>query len=74
MKHNLQVLKRHLELRPKTIVPYDYLLNMMKELREIDLFKWLEENHPNNGDWANFGANLLATMKLFIDKELLGEA
>lgn len=35
MKHNLATLKYKMERFPETIEPYDYLLRLMDELREI---------------------------------------
>jgi len=48
-----------------------------KQLEEINLVEWLDKNYPKNVGidkaWHLYGANLIGTLKLFIDKELLGK-
>lgn len=48
-----------------------------KQLQEMNLAEWLDENYPKNvgtdKPWHLYGANLIGTLRLFIDKEVLEE-
>lgn len=43
-----------------------------QELRTIDFFKWLNENHADKENWCTHGASLIDTLMRF-RSQLLGE-
>lgn len=70
MEHNLKTLKVVLLRNPKEAL--NELKDVEKELREFDIMKWLDENHPDKEQWVNLGAEFIGTLRTFIQKEILG--
>ena len=42
MKHNLETLKYKMERFPETIIPYDYLVQMIAELHKEPPLVWIK--------------------------------
>jgi len=51
-----------------------HVLIERKQLEEFDLVTWLDQNYPiKDKEWHSFGAGLVDTLRLFIEKELLDD-
>jgi len=79
MKPNLSDVKEYLDEYDEGIAPKDVINDtrkcvkkLIEELQQLDLMKWLEENHPLGKQCFNKGAFLIDMLDKFRE-EILGE-